>query len=254
MKLLALNASHRGDQGYTHLLLTHLLQGARAAGAQTETLTLARCKINRCLACIKCQQAGDKHLTCVYDARDDVPQIFDAMRSADILIFATPIYMMSIASLLKTLLDRLYATMDCADIRLTKTGLLHHHVDAALSSKPFVSLLCCANLEAGMTANAAHYFRTYARFMEAPQVGALVRNASPLLDDESNPRVRRVLAAYEQAGRELAKVRRIARTTQWAANQELVNVPLFSLVKRLPFMKPMIARETRRFYGGGVGE
>jgi multimeric flavodoxin WrbA len=248
MKLLALNASHRGDQGYTHRLIEHLFQGARAAGAQTETLTLARHKINRCLACLKCQQAGDKHLTCVYDSRDDVHQIFAKMRAADMLIFATPIYMMSIASLLKALLDRLYATMDCADIRLTQTGLLHHHVDAALSSKPFVSLVCCANLEVGMTANAIHYFRTYAQFMEAPQVGELVRNASPLLDDARNPRVGRVLAAYEQAGRELATVGRVARTTQWTANQELVQVPMFSFIKRLPFMKPIIARETRRFY------
>ncbi len=244
MKLLALNASHRGDQGFTQRLLTYLLKGAQAGGAQTESLTLARLKINRCLACLKCQQAGERHLTCVYDQRDDVAMIFERMRNADILIYATPIYMMGISALLKTLLDRLYATMDCADIRLTQTGLLHHHVDAELSAKPFAYVVGCANLEAGMTANAVHYFRTYADFMDAPLVGELRRNATPLLANDDARRVRAVLAAYEQAGSELATEGRIRRPTQRRANQELVDVPLFGLLKRLPVMKPIIAHET----------
>jgi hypothetical protein len=84
--------------------------------------------------------------------------------------------------------------------------------------------------------------------MDAVQVGALVRNASPLLDAPANPRVGRVLAAYEQAGRELATGGRITWRTQQTANQELVPIPGFALLKRLPFMKPLIARETQRFY------
>jgi multimeric flavodoxin WrbA len=42
MKLLALNASHRGERGITARLLARLGEGAQQAGAGFETLTLAR--------------------------------------------------------------------------------------------------------------------------------------------------------------------------------------------------------------------
>jgi len=42
MKLLAINASHRGERGITAQLLSRLGEGARQAGAGFETLTLAR--------------------------------------------------------------------------------------------------------------------------------------------------------------------------------------------------------------------
>jgi multimeric flavodoxin WrbA len=42
MKLLAINASHRGERGITARLLVRLSEGAQQAGAEFETLTLAR--------------------------------------------------------------------------------------------------------------------------------------------------------------------------------------------------------------------
>ena len=36
MKILAINASHRGDQGYTRFLIDRLFQGASAAGAECD--------------------------------------------------------------------------------------------------------------------------------------------------------------------------------------------------------------------------
>ena len=42
MKILALNASHRGERGITARLLSRLGEGAQQAGAGFETLSLAR--------------------------------------------------------------------------------------------------------------------------------------------------------------------------------------------------------------------
>ena len=47
MKLLALNASHRGERGITARLLSLLGEGALRAGPGFETLTLAGLRINR---------------------------------------------------------------------------------------------------------------------------------------------------------------------------------------------------------------
>jgi hypothetical protein len=53
--------------------------------------------------------------------------------------------------------------------------------------------------------------------------------------------VLKVYAAYEQAGRELAREGRIRHATQRRANQEIIPLPFFGLLKRLPF-KPLKRR------------
>jgi NAD(P)H-dependent FMN reductase len=168
------------------------------------------------------------------------------MAAADRIIFATPIYMLTITSLLKTLLDRMYSTMDISDARLSN-GLIHHHIDPAISSKPFLPLILCSNLENESWKNAAAYFRTYTRFMETRQAGLLIRNASPLFDVTHNldlarqyPKVDVVLQAYRQSGSELATLRHIRWQTQRRANQEVIPVPFFWLLKRFKPIKQRV--------------
>jgi hypothetical protein len=133
---------------------------------------------------------------------------------------------------------------------------MFHHVDRAVCSKPFAALVCCDNLEAEMPRNAVAYFRTYARFMDAPLAGVLVRNGGALSLHSGqalaghgagarmpaqSPRLAAVHAAYVQAGRELVLHGRISAATARRANQEIVPVPLFGWLKRLPF-KPVKRR------------
>jgi hypothetical protein len=136
------------------------------------------------------------------------------------------------------------------ELLVTKSGLLFHHIDHAVCSKPFVSLVCCDNLEDEMPRNVVSYFRTFARFMDAPQVGELVRNGGKLAgyghDPEKRkkfPQLEQVYAAYIQAGRELALDGRINPRTQRIANQEIIPVPFFKVLKNLPpFKKVMLER------------
>jgi len=52
-----------------------------------------------------------------------------------------------------------------------------------------------------------------------------------------------VYEAYEQARRELATEEHIRRSTERRANQEIVPVPLFGILKRLrPFKRMMVER------------
>jgi len=250
MKIVAINASHRGDKGMTRFFVDRLFDGATRAGAECEVLTLAKLKINRCLSCYRCQ-AAEAHLTCVYNDKDDVRAIFDKMAAADIVVFATPVYLMNMTGLLKTLLDRFYSTMDISDVRLSN-GLIHHHVNPAISSKPFVALIVCGNLEDAAWRNVAAYFRTYARFMEARQVGVLVRNASALFDFANKPslatefpKVNAICQAYQQAGHELATLGYLRRATQRQANQEVVPLPFFGVLKHLRPVKVKVLEYLR---------
>ena len=111
MQILAINASYRGDQGHTRFLIDRLFQGAASVGAQCEVVTLAKVKINRCLGCEKCHTA-EHYLRCVYDDQDGVRAIFEKMAAADLLIYATPVYVFGMSGLLKTFIDRMNATGD----------------------------------------------------------------------------------------------------------------------------------------------
>jgi FMN-dependent NADH-azoreductase len=241
MKILAINASHRGDAGHTGFLIDKLFQGATKAGADCELITLTKFKINRCLACEKCH-TPEQHLRCVYDDKDSVRTIFNQMAAADLIIYATPVYVFGMSGLLKTFIDRMNATGDTLDLRMSQSGLMFHHIDRAICSKPFVTLVCCDNIESETPKNVLAYFRTFSKFMDAPQVGILVRNGGRLLGHGHDPKrakqfpkINEIYAAYEQAGRELAIEGHIRRATERRANQEIIPVPMFGIFKRLPF-------------------
>lgn len=254
MRILAINASHRGDKGHTQILLDLLGEGVTAAGGAYEVITLTKHKINRCLACGKCHQP-EHYLKCVYQEKDDVQLIFEKMAQADLLVYATPVYVFGMSGLLKTFLDRVYSTGDVYQMRVTRSGLFFHHVDQAICSKPFVALICCDNLDPEMPQNVRHYFRTYARFMDAPRVGELVRTGGRLFGHGHDPqavdrfpKIAQVYAAYRQAGRELAEQGRISSATQRRANQEIIPVPFFSLLKRLRPFKQMMVNKAQEYF------
>jgi multimeric flavodoxin WrbA len=222
-------------------LIDKLFEGVAKAGAECNVVTLANLKINRCLACGYCQ-TEEHRFQCVYDGKDDVKMVFQKMRESDLLIYATPIYIFTMSGLLKTFIDRIYATGNVSDIRLSDSGLMFHHINRSLCSKPFVGLICCDNLETETPKNAVSYFKTFSKFMDAPLAGLLVRNAGGLAKMAEKPgsniilpKLKEVYGAYKQAGQELAKEGRIRRLTQKKANQEIAPVPLFGLLKRMPF-------------------
>ncbi len=239
MKILVINSSHRGSSSKTGFLVQLLSEGVIKSGAEWEEVDLNRMKINRCIGCFHCQ--SDAHPNqCVFDGKDDVRSIFEKIKRADVVVYATPIYIFSMASLLKTFLERMMATSDCDDLCASNSGLLFHAIDHEICSKPFVPLICCDNLEEATPANVIDYFRTYSLFMDAPQVGLLVRNGAKLLDNDifvgSSLMIRKFMeiqSAFVKAGYELGSEGKISRTTMRTANQDFIPVPVFSLLKRI---------------------
>jgi multimeric flavodoxin WrbA len=253
MNLLAINASLRGDHGHTAFLLNKIFEGASTAGAVCESVTLSKHKINRCLACDKCQ-TQESYLRCVQEEKDDVKSIFEKMAEADIIIYASPVYVFAMSSLLKALLERMYGTADCSDLRVSKSGLMFHHINSRISSKPFVSLICCDNMEDETPKNVISYFRTFSKFMDAPQVGVLVRNGGKLagygrdaVRQQIFPRLKDIYQAYTEAGRDLATSGDISKLTQRKASQEILAMPMYHLLKLIKPFKKNFVEKARMF-------
>jgi multimeric flavodoxin WrbA len=99
IKVLGISTSPR-IKGNSDLLLRRALDGAESAGAGTEYVSLLDYKISPCLECNACYATG----TC--SVQDDYQQVLKKMLDADRLIFATPIFFMSVCAQAKMLIDR----------------------------------------------------------------------------------------------------------------------------------------------------
>ena len=243
MKILAINGSHTGKKGYTHFLIEKLFEGAKNAGADCEEITLAKLKINICKGCSVCNT--EKHLLkCIYEEKDDVAMIFNKMREADIIIYATPIYVFNMSGLMKVFIDRINATGNSKEFKLSESGLFFHHISKDIYSKPFVTLICHDNFENEMSKNVVSYFKTFSKFMDAPQVGTIIRRSGKVTGHGKNPEKEKqypkILESYkalELAGKELVTKGKICRKTQKTASQDIIPVPFFSILKNFKGFK-----------------
>lgn len=99
-KVVIVSSSPR--QGNSDALADEFLKGAKASGHDVVKINLREKNIIHCQACCDCYNIGH----CVQG--DDMNSLYDDIKSADVLVFATPIYFGSISGQLKTFLDRLY--------------------------------------------------------------------------------------------------------------------------------------------------
>lgn len=244
IKILAINSSHRGNKGYTQFLIDKFFSGAEKAGAECETTVLTQYKINRCLGCRICHKENH-YLKCVYEEKDDIKLIFDKMREADILIFATPIYIFNMSGLMKTFLDRITSTADSEIMTISESGLFFHNIDKQLVSKPFVLITCQDNFEDETSANVVSYFKTFSNFLDAPLAGIIRRKSGGLVGhgkdtekEKQYPKIKDVYSSIEKAGFELVKEGRISTKTQKVCNQNIINMPkIFEFLLRFNFIR-----------------
>lgn len=98
-KVLVISTTMRKG-GNSELLAEQFAQGARESGNEVETINLRDKTISFCRGCLACQKVGN----CVI--KDDASIIATKMLSADVIVFATPIYFYEMSGQMKILLDR----------------------------------------------------------------------------------------------------------------------------------------------------
>ena len=99
VKVLGISTSPRAD-GSSDLLLRQALAGAESAGASTEYINLRDFNIAPCTECNDCYTTGKCNI------EDDFQLILQKMLDADRLIFATPVFFMTVCAQAKLLIDR----------------------------------------------------------------------------------------------------------------------------------------------------
>jgi multimeric flavodoxin WrbA len=105
MRIVALQGSPRAE-GNTQTVLDMVLEGARQAGAQTETVKLVELEDFRgCMECFGCQGTADKP-DC--QVEDDMLVVLGKLMKADVIVWATPVFCWSPAWPLKMAMDRFF--------------------------------------------------------------------------------------------------------------------------------------------------
>ncbi len=99
MKTVAFLGSPRKD-GNTELLLKETLRGIEDAGLIVQIFNLNSMNIQPCQDCGGCDKTGE----CVI--HDDMDQIYVAIKSADRIILASPIFFLSLSAQTKAMIDR----------------------------------------------------------------------------------------------------------------------------------------------------
>ena len=98
-KVLIISTSPRKG-GNSDTMAEEFARGAREAGHEVEKIGLWDKTIGFCRGCLACQKTG----RCVI--YDDADMIAQKMLTADVIVFATPIYYYEMSGQMKTMLDR----------------------------------------------------------------------------------------------------------------------------------------------------
>jgi multimeric flavodoxin WrbA len=99
LKVLGISTSPRID-GNSDTLLHRALEGAESVGARIDYIRLSDYKIGPCIECNACYSTG----RC--SVEDDYQQLLEKLINTDRLIFATPIFFMTVCAQAKMLIDR----------------------------------------------------------------------------------------------------------------------------------------------------
>ena len=99
MKVLGISTSPR-IQSNSDMLLRQALAGAESGNAETIYIRLSDYQIEPCIACNACSATGNCRI------HDDYQLLLQDILNADRLVFATPLFFMSVCAQAKMLIDR----------------------------------------------------------------------------------------------------------------------------------------------------
>ncbi len=120
-KIVVFDGGPRTDKySKTTFMVKHFCRGAEAEGAEIETIRLKTQDIKPCRGCYTCWTKTPG--VCVM--KDDMTELLLKHRKADLVIFASPLYIFNVTGIMKVFLDRLLPIMQ--PYMLIKDGETSH--------------------------------------------------------------------------------------------------------------------------------
>lgn len=221
MKILAFNSSPRKKRSNTNRILLPFLEGAKEAGAETEIVYLYEKEIKPCLGCYNCWLKTPG----VCCQKDDMGELLPAMRRADVIAYATPLYVFGMTAQMKLLLDRIIPSAE-PYIELTDAGHCSHPSRGRKKREQgMVVVSNCGFHELDNFDEMMAHFRIIARHSKAKLMGALLRPEGEFLEmgEKLMPgKVEAIYGAAREAGRQVVQRGHISKETEEAVAAQLL--------------------------------
>jgi hypothetical protein len=224
MNILALNSSPRDNEtSKTELVLQNFLEGARRAGAATETLYLRNFKIKHCLGCYSCWLKTPGR--CVQ--QDDMTEVlFERFLAADLVVVASPIYHATMNARMKLFVERTLPMIDPLK-KSPGTGGLPLRFE---KMPQVVTLSVCGAWDPAMFDALSLTWRMCLGGLLSAEI---YRHSSEFLSmPEFQPQTQAILDAVTQAGEEVVGQGRVSPETMAALTQPLAPADILERLSR----------------------
>ncbi|MBN2538200.1 flavodoxin family protein [candidate division WOR-3 bacterium] len=218
VRVLAVNGSPRRAKGNTALVLRSLLEGAEAAGAETETVIVDELELKPCTCgAMRCWY-GTPGECCI---RDGMDAVYPRLRAADTLVLASPVYV-PLPGRMQDFLNRVCPLME--------PRLEFHDGRTRARVRPGVALRRIALVTTGdwwereNSARLVGIARELAEVMNIGFAGAAIRPHALAMwkDKQLTPGAVEALAAAKRAGTELVRDGTMSEETLAAVSRPLV--------------------------------
>lgn len=219
MKIVVFNGSPRMEKGNTHVMVEAFLEGAASAGAEVENVFLFRKKIRQCLGCFDCWLKTPGK--CMQ--KDDMEGLLSLFRDADLIVFATPLYVDNVTGIMKTFMDRIIPLTE-PYFEKDPQGEYRHR--KRYEKVPKIAVISnCGFAEQSHFQVLSLLFKRVARNMHSELVAEIYRGAGELLKLEM-PMLKPLIDAYKEAlkkaGREIATDGKLSEDTKAKLDKPIV--------------------------------
>lgn len=219
MNVLLVRANPR-KIGYTQRLTDLFLEGLRQTSAEIKDVDLTSEIIHPCLGCFHCWLVTPGQ--CIHS--DAMGALLEDILSADVLVCATPLYFYSMSSTLKMFFERTFPLAKEGLTRSAAGGLRNNtRYPDRWRGKRLITMITGGLKDIDAFRPANETFQLIADGLALELSGQLTRAESYMLDYRlSKPKtLKRVEAAFVQAGREAGTLGRLSEETVETANLPL---------------------------------
>ena len=210
-----MSGSVRMEKSETAVVLAPFIEGMKAAGASVELVYVKRLKIMPCMGDFQCW--GELPGQC--RVRDDMQTLYPKLKSADILVLATPVYV-PLPGEMQNFMNRLVPLIDPYLIRRGDRTRARPNKDVMIKKIALVST--CGWWEKGNFGTVVRIAQEISKDMGVEFAGAVLRPHASLLSREG-AKAEDVLRALRQAGKALVESGKLPKALLDTIAQPLIS-------------------------------
>ncbi len=221
--VLAINSSPKKGKSNTSLILNPFLDGMKDAGADIELFYIRDLDLKPCTGEFSC---WFKHPGECYQ-RDDMQQLYPKLEEADILVFASPVYVDGINGSLKNLIDWMIPLI--TPMFELSEGHCRHTLRDGVKEGQLVLVSNCGFWELDNFNPLLLHMKALSKNMSRVFAGALLRPHGPALNNmmKMGQPVDDVFKAANEAGRQLVENGKMSLETLRTISRELLPLEMY---------------------------